>query len=53
MALFKGRAKTQTEVGDTDPSTLSSTVVASSSTDDNCTTMGSGACSFISKFDGA
>ena len=40
MALFKGNVNAQSELGDMDPSALSSTVVASLSADDNRTTMG-------------
>ena len=52
MALFGGGANAQSELGDMDPSALSSTVVASSSADDNRMAMGSGACTFMSKLVG-
>ena len=52
MALFMGGVNAQSELGDRDPSALSSTVVASSSDDDNRTAMGSGACTVMSRLGG-
>ena len=47
-----GGANVQFELGDMDPSALSSTVVASSSASDNGTGAGCGACTFPSKLVG-
>lgn len=52
MAFDMGSTITQPVLGDKDPSAISSTVVASSSADDNRTAMGIGACTLKSKLGG-
>ena len=49
MASIGGGANAQSELGDMDLPPISSTVVASSSADDNRVAMGGGACTFMSK----
>jgi hypothetical protein len=52
MAFAGGSTNAPPVLGDMDPSAVSSTVVASSSADDNCTAMGTGACTLKSKVGG-
>ena len=52
VAFERGCTLKQPVLGDKDPSAISSMVVASSSAEDNCTAMGTGACTLKSKLGG-
>lgn len=52
MAFARGDTNAQPVLGNMDPSVVSSTVVASSFADDNCTAMGTSACTLKSKVGG-